>query len=232
MAATHQDDAVVSRETARAEGMSTEEISSDDPRLAAYFGATFATVRAFHDALVDQGELRGLIGPREVPRLWSRHILNSASVVPFLPEEGTIVDLGSGAGLPGIVIAAMRPRAHVLLIEPMERRCTWLSEVAAQLGLSNIEVKRGRAEEFHDAFEADAVTARAVAALDKLGRWAFPLLRRGGELVVLKGRSAQDEIDAATKVLRKYGATDATVHDAPTIEGLGSTTVVTATRTR
>ena len=232
MAATPQVHDDVSRETPSVEAVAEQDITSEDPRLVEYFGESFATVRAFHDALVDQGELRGLIGPREVPRLWSRHILNSASVVPFLPEEGTIVDLGSGAGLPGIVIAAMRPRAQVLLVEPMERRCTWLSEVADALGLGNVEVKRGRAEEFHDAFEADAVTARAVAALDKLGRWAFPLLKRGGELVVLKGRSAQDEIDAATKVLRKYGATDAQVHEAPTIDGLDTTSVVTATRTR
>lgn len=221
----------VSRETdARAPG--TDEISSGDPRLPEYFGEAYATVLAFHDALVREGELRGLIGPREVPRLWSRHLLNSAAVVPFLPEEGTIVDLGSGAGLPGIVLAAMRPRATVVLIEPMERRCAWLTEIADELGLSNVDVRRGRAEEFHDAFEADAVTARAVAALDKLGRWAFPLLRRGGRLVVLKGRSAQDEIDAALKVLRKYGATDAAVRSAPTISGLEETSVVTATRTR
>ncbi|MGP7959309.1 16S rRNA (guanine(527)-N(7))-methyltransferase RsmG [Sanguibacter sp. A247] len=232
MPANPQEHPDVSRETSVAEVEAEESLASDDPRLADYFGDAFPAVRSFHDALVSQGELRGLIGPREVPRLWSRHILNSASVVPFLPEEGTIIDLGSGAGLPGIVIAAMRPAAQVLLVEPMERRCAWLTEIAEQLALTNIEVKRGRAEEFHGALEVDAVTARAVAALDKLGRWAFPLLRRGGELIVLKGRSAQDEIDAATKVLRKYGATDAAVHLAPTIEGLTTTSVVTATRTR
>lgn len=232
MAANPQEHAGVSRETSVPEVDAEEHLSSDDPRLAEFFGDAYPAVRAFHDALVSQGELRGLIGPREVPRLWSRHILNSASVVPFLPHEGTIVDLGSGAGLPGVVIAAMRPRAQVLLVEPMERRCAWLTEITGELELTNVEVKRGRAEEFHGALEADAVTARAVAALDKLARWAFPLLRRGGELVVLKGRSAQDEIDSATKVLRKYGAMDAAVHEAPTIEGLTTTSVVTATRTR
>ena len=232
MAVTPREHDAVSRETPASEATAEQEISSSDARLAEYFGEAFPRILAFHDALVAEGELRGLIGPREVPRLWTRHLLNSASVVPFLPEDGTIVDLGSGAGLPGIVVAAMRPRASIVLIEPMERRCAWLTGVAALLGLDNVEVKRGRAEEFHDAFEADAVTARAVAALDKLGRWAFPLLRRGGELVVLKGRSAQDEIDAATKVLRKFGATDAQVHEAPTIPGLEATAVVTATRTR
>lgn len=227
-----QDHSDVSRETERADDSDTESLSSDDPRLAAFFGESFPKVRAFHEALAREGELRGLIGPREVPRLWTRHLLNSASVVPFLPASGTIVDLGSGAGLPGIVIAAMRPEAEIILIEPMERRCAWLTEISQALELSNVDVRRGRAEEFHGAFEADAVTARAVAALDKLGRWAFPLLRRGGELVVLKGRSAQDEIDAATKMLRKFGATDAQVHEAATLDGLGATSVVTATRTR
>lgn len=125
--------------------------------------------------------LRGLIGPREIGRIWDRHILNSAAVVQYLPQTGTIVDIGSGAGLPGLVIAAMRPEAEVVLIEPMERRCTWLNEMTETLGLTNVEVKRGRAEEFHDAFEADVVTARAVAALDKLARWSLPLLRHGGE---------------------------------------------------
>ena len=232
MSVTPREHDDVSRGTATSEATIEHEVSSSDPRLPAYFGEAFPAVRTFHDALVAEGERRGLIGPREVPRLWTRHLLNSASVVPYLPEHGTIVDLGSGAGLPGIVVAAMRPRAQVVLIEPMERRCAWLSEVSGLLGLANVEVKRGRAEEYHDAFEADAVTARAVAALDKLGRWAFPLLRRGGELVVLKGRSAQDEIEAATKVLRKFGATDACVHEARTLDGVEPTAVVTATRTR
>lgn len=219
----------VSRETASP--VDAPEPVRGSAELRDYFGPAYDRVEAFHDLLVGQGELRGLIGPRELPRLWSRHLLNSGAVVPFLPTEGTIVDLGSGAGLPGIVVAAMLPDVNVALIEPMERRCAWLSEVADELELGNVDVRRGRAEEFHGAFEADAVTARAVAALDKLARWSFPLLRRGGVLVALKGRSAAAEIESATKVLRKYGA-DAEVVPAPTIASVEPTTVVRAVRTR
>lgn len=226
----------VSRETASAHvivpAQDATDADLDMGAVRTYFGSAFAAVAEFHEMLVKHGEERGLIGPRELDRLWTRHLLNSAAVVPFLPGSGSIVDLGSGAGLPGIVVAAMLPEVQVVLIEPMERRCTWLSEVIERLGLENAEVRRGRAEEFHGAFEADAVTARAVAALDKLGRWAFPLLERGGVLVALKGRSAADEIESATKVLRRYGATDAEVLAAGTLPGVPTTTVVRATRTR
>lgn len=228
--------APVSRETevSDATGPTTDFVDADLDlaMVREYFGSAFGPVETFHDMLLAHGEERGLIGPRELDRLWTRHLLNSAAVVPFLPPSGMIVDLGSGAGLPGIVIAAMLPEAQVVLVEPMERRCIWLAEVITKLGLTNAEVRRGRAEEFHGAFEADAVTARAVAALDKLGRWAFPLLRRDGVLVALKGRSASEEIDAATKVLRRYGATDAEVLAAGTLPGVATTTVVRATRTR
>ena len=143
-----------------------------------FFGPSFTKISTFAHELEIQGELRGLIGPREVERLWERHILNSAAVVPFLPPSGLIVDIGSGAGLPGIIIGAMLPGASVKLIEPMERRCLWLNEMVEQLELDNVEVLRGRADEFHGAFTAAAVTARAVAPLDKLGRWAGRLLMR------------------------------------------------------
>ncbi len=230
------DSVSVSRETEEPDATApTTDVVDADLDLAMvreYFGSAYEPVEAFHDMLVAHGEERGLIGPRELDRLWTRHLLNSAAVVPFLPPSGMIVDLGSGAGLPGIVVAAMLPEAQVVLVEPMERRCIWLAEVIAKLGLTNAEVRRGRAEEFHGAFEADAVTARAVAALDKLGRWAFPLLRRDGVLVALKGRSASEEIAAATKVLRRYGATDAEVLAAGTLPGVATTTVVRATRTR
>lgn len=197
-----------------------------------YLGDAFPTIAQFQQMLVSEGELRGLIGPRELGRLWERHLLNSAAAVPFLPESGTIVDLGSGAGLPGIVVAAMRPDTQILLIEPMERRCAWLTEVTETLHLPNVEVKRGRAEEFDGAFEADAVTARAVAPLDRLSRWSFPLLRRGGSLVALKGRSVADEVGPALRVLRKYGAADVEILQAHTIEGLEPTTVLRAVRTK
>lgn len=202
----------------------------DAAALAEYFGAAYPQVEAYARRLEAEGELRGLIGPREVPRIWDRHILNSAAVVQFLPQRGVIADIGSGAGLPGIVVAALRPEASVYLVEPMERRCAWLTEIASDLGLANVEVKRGRAEEFHGAFECDAVTSRAVASLDKLVRMSMPLVQPGGELVVLKGRNVAQEIDPARKAIRKFKGSEPEIIDAPTIPGVESTTVVRIVR--
>lgn len=202
----------------------------EDPRLPEYFGPSWTAVAGFARMLREQGEIRGLVGPREQERLWERHLLNSAAVVQFLPTQGTIVDVGSGAGLPGIVIAAMLPEAEVVLLEPMERRTQWLEEVAAELHLTNVRVQRGRAEELDGAIEADAVTARAVAAMDKLARWCLPLLREGGSLVALKGRSAPAEVEKAKHVIRKLGGSPGEVLDAPTIAGVDSTTVVRVMR--
>lgn len=201
-----------------------------DARLPEYFGAAWPAVEGFARLLRSEGELRGLIGPREQSRLWERHILNSAAVVQHLPQSGVIVDVGSGAGLPGVVIGAMLPAAEVVLLEPMERRTQWLDEVVATLGLANVRVQRGRAEEFDGAFEADAVTARAVAAMDKLARWCLPLLRQGGSLVALKGSSAAEELERAKYVLRKLAGDAGEILDAPTIEGVDSTTVVRVMR--
>ncbi|MFJ3402753.1 16S rRNA (guanine(527)-N(7))-methyltransferase RsmG [Promicromonospora sp. NPDC090134] len=196
----------------------------------AYLGDAYDGVVRFAELLRDQGELRGLIGPREVPRIWERHILNSAAVVPYLPEAGSVADIGSGAGLPGVVIAAMRPELQVILVEPMERRTTWLAEVVAELGLANVEIKRGRAEEYHGAFEADAVTSRAVAALSKLVRMSMPLVRVGGELVILKGRNVAQEVEPARKVLRKYATGDPEILEGATVEGVETTTIVRVRR--
>lgn len=218
----------------QAERHRTDEKTMDEnyerSTLSEYFGDAFPAVDRFAHELTVQGELRGLIGPREIGRIWDRHILNSAAVVQYLPQTGTIVDIGSGAGLPGLVIAAMRPEAEVILIEPMERRCAWLSEMTETLGLTNVEVKRGRAEEFHDAFEADVVTSRAVAALDKLARWSLPLLRLGGELIILKGRSVETEIEPARKVLKKFKMSPPEILQAHTIDGAEGTTVLRSTR--
>lgn len=197
-----------------------------DDRLPELFGSAWPAVLGFHDLLADQGVLRGLVGPRELSRLWERHLVNSAAVVPFLPESGQIVDVGSGAGLPGVVIAAMRPDAEVVLLEPMERRTDWLSEVVAELGLSNARVLRGRAEEQVGLLHADAVTARAVAALAKLYPWTLPLLKVGGELVALKGGRAADEAEAGRGALATYGGGEVRIETAPTLDGLDPTTVV------
>lgn len=215
------------------DGGGTDASIADDPlhgsaEVRAYFGDSYGRVEAFAEMLADQGVLRGLIGPREVTRLWERHLLNSAAVAPFLPE-GTIVDVGSGAGLPGMVLAAMLPRRQVVLVEPMERRTTWLFEAAKACGIDNAVVVRGRAEEVRDVVEADVVTARAVASIDKLVKWSLPLLSARGEMALLKGRSAPDELERAKYVLRRAGLVGS-VHSAPTIAGVAPTTVVRLTR--
>jgi 16S rRNA (guanine527-N7)-methyltransferase len=201
-----------------------------DPRLPTYFGDSWRSVQHFHRMLADEGVLRGLVGPREVSRLWERHLLNSAAVVPFLPQSGRVVDLGSGAGLPGVVVAAMLPETEVVLLEPMERRCNWLREVVNELGLANATVTRARAEDVHGSLVAEAVTARAVAPLDRLYRWALPLLTGGGVLVALKGGRAVDEVQAAGKVGKRLGAGQASIHAAHTIDGVDETTVVRVVR--
>lgn len=173
------------------------------------FGDRIEVARRFTQALAEQGEERGLIGPLEPPRLWSRHVLNSAVVAPLF--SGRVGDVGSGAGLPGLVLAIARPDVEWVLIEPMERRVAWLSEQVASLGLSNVEVFRGRAEDWKRDAVLDAVTARAVSALRTLVPITAPLVRDGGELILLKGASAPNEIEAAAKPLRRFGITDARV---------------------
>ncbi|WP_166844238.1 16S rRNA (guanine(527)-N(7))-methyltransferase RsmG [Isoptericola sp. BMS4] len=208
----------------------TDAALGSSPAVRGYFGDRYELTARFAEKLRAEGELRGLIGPREVPRLWERHILNSAAVLPFLSAARTIADIGSGAGLPGIVVAIARPDAEVLLVEPMERRTAWLTEVADELGLANVRVKHGRAEEYHEAFEVDAVTSRAVAALSKLARMSLPLVRPGGEMVVLKGRNVAQEVDPARKVLRSFRAGEPEIIEAHTVEGVESTTVVRVRR--
>lgn len=201
---------------------------NDSPLIEDFFGQAYPRVRAFAELLADQGILRGLIGPRELVRVWERHILNSAALDPFLPA-GILADVGSGAGLPGMVLAAMNPERPVVLIEPMERRTAWLFEAASVTGIANVTVVRGRAEEVAEVVQADVITARAVASIDKLVKWCAPLLSPAGQMVFLKGRSAPDELERAKYVLRKHGLTGA-VHTAPSIAGVEPTTVVTLTR--
>lgn len=146
---------------------------------------------------------RGLIGPLELPRLWTRHVLNSALVAPLL-RPGLVGDVGSGAGLPGVVLGIVRPDVRFVLIEPMERRALWLQEQVEELRLENVSVLRARAEEVRLDEPLDQVTARAVSALSKLIPLTAPLLRRGGELVLLKGINAEKEIEAASKQIRRF----------------------------
>lgn len=172
------------------------------------FGDRLPLAQRYTDLLAEQGPERGLIGPREVERLWERHLLNCALLADAIPEGArTVADVGSGAGLPGVVLAIARPDLRITLIETMQRRTTWLEEVDAELGLG-LEVVRARAEDVHGCREFDVVTARAVAALDKLARWTLPLVADGGELLAMKGSSAEEEIEAARKALGRLGGED------------------------
>jgi 16S rRNA (guanine527-N7)-methyltransferase len=170
----------------------------------AIFGPQIDRARAFAQKLANDSDDLGLLGPRELDKLWSRHILNSAVVSETVQPGDHVADVGSGAGLPGIPMAIAMPEAHFVLIEPMERRSNWMLEVIEELGLTNAEVRRARAEEVTD-LKFDIVTARAVAALDKLLRLCVPLLKPGGSLVALKGSKASEEIEAAKKLEKKLG---------------------------
>jgi len=170
------------------------------------FGDALGMAAEFAALLATEGVTRGLIGPRETGRLWDRHLLNCAVVADLLPDTGQLVDIGSGAGLPGIVLAMLKPGLDVVLLESMLRRAGFLQECVASLGIKNASVVRARAEEFSGQVRADVVTARAVAPLDKLAAWATGLLRPGGELLAIKGQSAEEEIVAARPVLARLGA--------------------------
>jgi 16S rRNA (guanine527-N7)-methyltransferase len=176
------------------------------------FGDKIGQARRYAELLATDGVTRGLIGPRETERLWDRHLLNCAVVADLLPEHGELVDIGSGAGLPGVVLAMLRPGLSVILLEPLLRRAVFLEECVAELGLANATVLRARAEDKAAAhIKADIATARAVAPLDRLTAWAAPLLQPGGELLAIKGQSAAEELAAAKPVLSRLGVRSAEV---------------------
>lgn len=179
----------------------------EPPIAASLFGDHIDKARAFTSNLVERGEELGLIGPLEPPRIWSRHILNSALVAPLL-RPGRVGDVGSGAGLPGLVLAIARPDVQLVLIEPMERRVEWLESQARELDLPNVEVVRGRAQEVEFSPWLDQVTARAVSALSKLIPMTARLVRSGGELLLMKGSNVDAEVDAAKKAITKARLSD------------------------
>lgn len=190
------------------------------------FGANAGKARKYHAWLADQATLRGLIGPREVPRLWERHILNCAVLSEVVPEGAIVADIGSGAGLPGIPLAIARPDATVILVEPLLRRTTFLDEVVADLGLANVRVVRGRAEDKairKDVGAVDVVTSRAVAPLGKLAGWSLPFVKSGGRMIAMKGSSAAEEIERDERLIRKARG------DAPEIIEIGRGVVDTPT---
>lgn len=175
-----------------------------DDVLAGLFGPRKAAARQYATVLATIGVERGLLGPREIPRIWTRHILNCAVIAPAFGAGATVCDLGSGAGLPGIPLALTRPDLHVTLLEPLLRRTTFLTEVVATLQLS-VTVRRARAEDLRTDHRFDYVTARAVAPLNRLAKLALPLCVPGGELIALKGTTAQAEVTAAADALKRLG---------------------------
>lgn len=169
------------------------------------FGDRLDLAKRYVEHLATSGIERGLIGPREVPRLWSRHVLNCAVVAELIDDGVKVADVGSGAGLPGLCLAIARPDLYLTLIEPLERRVIWLEEVVMDLGLSNVEIIRSRAEAAIGKVECSVVTARAVSALNTLAPLTIPLLGGEGVLLAIKGRAAEEEISKAGKVLKKLG---------------------------
>ncbi|WP_113701912.1 16S rRNA (guanine(527)-N(7))-methyltransferase RsmG [Nonomuraea lactucae] len=186
--------------------MSDELPAPPDIARDVFTGEAWDRANAFADLLAGPGVVRGLLGPREVPRIWDRHLLNCAVVAEAVPEGVRLVDIGSGAGLPGLVLAIVRQDLRVTLLEPLLRRTVFLEECVDVLKLENVEVLRGRAEELAGKREFDVACARAVAPLDRLLKWAMPLLREGGELIAMKGERAAEELAEAEPQLRASGA--------------------------
>lgn len=195
----------VSRETGEVSG-SVPPTPSTAPSVPGVARGVFASDRLalaerYTELLATEGVTRGLIGPREAARLWHRHVLNSAVLAEAIPHGATVCDIGTGAGLPGLVVAIARPDITMTLVEPLLRRTTFLDEVVAELELGHVQVVRGRAEDLHGRATFDVVTSRAVAPLERLLGWSMPLVAPTGALVAMKGQSVRDEIDAAGPTL-------------------------------
>jgi 16S rRNA (guanine527-N7)-methyltransferase len=181
----------------------------DPPDAArALFGESLPLALRYAELLAGPGVERGLLGPGEKSRIWDRHLLNSAAVAELIIADGEVIDLGSGAGLPGIVLAILLPRSTFTLVEPMERRTAFLGECVAELGLANVEIRRGRAEDLAGRIAADTVTSRAVARLDRLAVLATGLAKPGGQVLAIKGANAASEVEQAEPVLRRLGVSD------------------------
>jgi 16S rRNA (guanine527-N7)-methyltransferase len=190
------------------------EVSPAPPAADVVFGDSVDRARRYAEILAGAGVERGLIGPREVGRLWDRHLLNSAVVSELLDPGERVADIGSGAGLPGIPLALARPDVQITLVEPLLRRSDFLHEVVDELGV-DVAIVRGRAEEpsvRERVGEVDAVVSRAVASLDKLAKWSLPLLRPGGRMLAMKGERAAEEIEEHRRVMAKLGVVDVRVN--------------------
>jgi 16S rRNA (guanine527-N7)-methyltransferase len=193
----------------------------------AEFGGALAKAQQYAELLATDGVTRGLIGPRETARLWDRHLVNCALAAEFVPERGELVDIGSGAGLPGVVLAMLRPSLHVVLLEPLLRRSVFLDECVRELDLPNVSVIRARAEEQAAAgIRADVATTQGGAPLEKLVGWAAGLLRPNGALIAIKGQSAEEELEAARPALARLGVRSAQVLQAGNGRVVSATTIV------
>lgn len=203
------------------------------PSAREVFGDRQWMAESYHRMLATDGVTLGLIGPREVPRLWERHLLNCAVIGEVLAEGESVFDIGSGAGLPGIPVAIARPDLAITLIEPLLRRSEFLTRVVDELGLVGVRVVRGRAEEkvVRDAVGvADVVTSRAVAPLDRLAKWSAPLIRQGGRMVAIKGSSAPDEVARDQALVGRVGISELTVKQCGSATLDVPTTVVIGTK--
>ena len=200
----------------------TSDVSRETPALDERWGFAVPVLKQYEGILGTVGLERGLIGPREVDRLWDRHIVNSAALEVCVPHGVHVIDVGSGAGLPGIPLALIRPDLRITLLEPLLRRYVFLEETVQELGLTErVTVVRGRAED-NLVTPAEIVTARAVASLDKLVTWCWQLVKPGGALVALKGERAQAEVAEAAPKLKKLRLET-------TIRTVGNTTAVIVT---
>jgi 16S rRNA (guanine527-N7)-methyltransferase len=178
------------------------------------FGDRLPLAQRYAEFLVSEGVRRGLIGPREAPRIWSRHLLNCVVVAQLIPSGSSVTAIGSGTGLPGIVLAVARPDLSVTLVESLARRTAFLTEAVDGLGLTEVQVVRGRAEECVATLPpADIVTARAVAPLDRLAQWSLPLAAVGGRMLAIKGASAASEIAECRDLIRRIGGGEPTIHE-------------------
>lgn len=199
------------------------------PEPADVFGQRLPLAQKYHDSLATDGHVRGFMGPREIPRLWDRHIVNCAVIGQVMAADARVVDVGSGAGLPGIPLAIARPDLDITLIEPLLKRSTYLQEVVDLLVLDNVTVIRGRAEEGlikRAVSGADIVTSRAVAPLGKLAKWSLPLVRVGGEMIAMKGDSVYEELERDVADIAKAGGGKATV------EQVSGTTIIRVPRVK
>lgn len=217
----------VSRET---DPVVSRETTAPDPVLLAelFPPQRLSLLERYAEVLATDGVTRGLIGPREVPRLWDRHLVNCGLLAPLVPEAATVADIGSGAGLPGVVLAIARPDLRVTLVEPMARRVAFLEEVRERLALETVDIVRARAEQWSAHPTFDVVTARAVAALPKLLAWTVPLVSADGIVLAMKGSGAAEEIAAAAADLRRWQARAEVVTSS--VPGSSVTTVVRVVR--